>query len=343
MGIQKFTSWLKQNYSDCFNQYSYPNQYKFDDIYIDMNFIIHSCYYGAESEDKLKLKIFEYIKGLMSKCKATKNLYLYFDGSAGKIKKNTCLKRIKLNSTVNEKISSKIFSHTSDFMKDINELSKILSVEYLNLNNNVNIIVNDSNNFGEAEIKIINTIIENKNNNHSVAIISNDSDTIIISLCSNINNITIFNRQYFINIDKLKQLFVGEYHTNYMDFVVLSLIQGNDYFPKLKYISFDSVWKAYNLYIDTQTLVNKGKDISIYQNGITNDNFKKYIECLIYCMPKQYRKCDLTTDLLIEIYNKKNYIECLNYCIDLYCSGKYKSETIAYNNIQLHPIVFLFN
>lgn len=344
MGIHNFISWLNANYGDSKVEFfNYLNRI-YDDIYIDMNFIIHSCYMYANNESELKLNIFEKIKGFVQTYTPTKNLYLYFDGSSGELKRYTIEKRKNNTFQINKNISPEIFSHTSEFMKSVNNYTKMISTMYLNIKNNVNIIVNDSNEFGEAEIKIANNIIKTKDNKHKILLISNDSDSILISLCNNVNNIYILNNKDIISVDKIKNNFINKYKTSYLDFVLLTLFQGNDYFPKLKYASYKTIWKAYENYIKYERLYDKNKDLSIYQNGLLNDNFKTFINYLINALPAQYKNFKLTTNFLIENYNKQKYIQMIELCINLYCTGVYIEEykTMSYNKKSLHPCVFLF-
>ncbi len=343
MGIHSFISWLNDNYKDCKVEFfNYLNRI-YDDIYIDMNFIIHSCYMSALNEKDLKFKIFDKIKGYVQTYTPSKNLYLFFDGSSGELKRYTIENRKKNTMQINKDIPTEIFSHSSEFMQSVNNYTKMISTMYLNIKNNVNIIVNDSAEFGEAEIKIAQNIIKNKQKNHKILIISNDSDSILISLCNNVNKIYILNNKDIISIDKLKKKFTEKYNTNYLDFVVLTLFQGNDYFPKLKYISYNSIWKAYENYITYEKIYNKS-DLSIYQNGLLTKNFKSFINYLILCIPPQYKKFKLDTDFIIENINKYNYIKMIELCINLYSTGEYLEEykKISYNNIKIHPAVFLF-
>ena len=334
MGIKKFMSWLNENYSNCIIT-KQSNVY--DDIYIDMNFIIHLYYYSATSENALKIKILEYIKNIASSYNILKHLYLYFDGGSGEIKKNTTIKRIKTSHT-NSLISSKIFSHKSKFMTDLNNMLSNINNNKLCLNDNVQIIINGNNIFGEAEYKIINTVINNKTNKS--LIISNDSDMILISIASNINDIYILNNHKIYSIDIIKKTFTDTYNTSYMDFIILSLFQGNDYFPKLKFVTFKSTWNAYKLYIESS--INKNK--SLYNGtSINMFNLRRYINYLLYCLPKQYNKFVLNNNFIKEIYNKDVYLKYISYCIDLYKSGDYSNTFLQSYTLQpIYPGIFLF-
>ena len=360
MGIPKFMTWLHDNYGECMDNFNV--EYNYDDIYIDMNYVIHLCYYNAKDINHLKNKIIFHINQIIKTYKPLKHLYLYFDGGSGEIKKNTCMKRIKSNEIANKNkevpppIDPKIFSHKSDFMKEITGLlQEKITPKFLHINDDVKVKINDSTIFGEGEIKMAKNIIH-KHQKHSEdltsngehydynsLIISNDSDSVIISLCNNIDNIYILNKCNIIDIDKIKEMFTARYNTNYMDFVLLSLFQGNDYFPKLKYISYKTIWEAYNKYIKFESLF-KTNDLSLYQNEINVDNLKTYMMYLLCELAPQYKKYNCNLQFFVEKYNKTDYIKIIEYCINLYKTGTYNDQkTIIYNNLQLHPAVFLFN
>ena len=352
MGIKNFMTWLHDNYGECMDNFNI--EYNYDDIYIDMNYLIHLCYFNATSIDHLRNKVVYHINQIIKTYKPLKHLYLYFDGCAGVIKKTTCDKRIKITESANKNkkvvIDPKIFGHKSDFMKEITKLlqSKI-TTKYLHINEDVKIKINDGTNYGEGEIKMANNIIH-KHQKHlkddetyNSLIISNDSDSIIISLCNKVNNIFILNKYNIINIDKIKEIFTNKYKTNYMDFVLLTLFQGNDYFPKLNYISYTSIWNAYDTYVKCESF--RSDDISLYQDNINIQNLQIYMNYLIYCLPKHKKyTCDL--QLLVDKYNKDNYMNILEYCINLYKTGTYNedSKMISYDDrMRLHPAVFIFN
>ena len=352
MGIPKFMTWLHDNYGSCMGNFDVS--YDYDDIYIDMNYVIHLCYYNAKDINHLKNKIFYHLMQITKTYHPLKHLYLYFDGGSGEIKKNTCIKRIKSSESANKNkevaIDPKIFSHKSDFMKDITKLLKErMTPKVLHIKDDVKIRINDSTIFGEGEIKMAKNIIHKHNkhleedNSYNSLIISNDSDSVIISLCNNIDNIYILNKSNVIDIDKIKEVFTGKYNTNYMDFVLLSLFQGNDYFPKLKYISYKTIWEAYDKYIKLESRF-RSDDLSLYHDNININNLKTYIMYLMCEIPTQYKKYNCNLQFLVEKYNKTDYIKIIEYCINLYKTGTYNDQkTIIYNNLQLHPAVFLFN
>jgi len=352
MGIPKFMTWLHNNYGECMDNFDIS--YDYDDIYIDMNYVIHLCYYGAKDINHLKNKVIFHIKQITKTYHPLNHLYLYFDGGSGEIKKNTCMKRIKLSESANKNkevlIDTKIFSHRSDFMKEITKLlQEKLTPKFLHIKDDVKIRFNDSTIFGEGEIKMAKNIIHKhtkhleEDNTYNSLIISNDSDSVIISLCNNIDNIYILNKCNVIDIDKIKETFTEKYNTNHMDFVLLTLFQGNDYFPKLKYISYQTIWEAYNKYIRLESIT-RSDDLSLYQDGINIENLKVYIMYLLDVIPPQYKKYNCNLQFLVEKYNKTEYIKIIEYCINLYKTGTYNDQkTIIYNNLQLHPAVFLFN
>lgn len=359
MGIPKYHSWLKKTYPSCFSIVDKQNVHHFEQIYIDMSYVVHSAYYSVQNEIELQNKIFSYIKYFIKNYKPTKKLFLCFDGCAGNIKKTTCAKRKKVNERKfkDKELSPKIFSNKSEFMKKLNLFVKSFTTSDLNLSENVEIIVSEHIDYGEAEIKIAKLIKENNENGDKILIISNDSDMVLISLCTNIKNIQILNFNTtnnpsriseYITIDIIKNEFSKRYNTNYLDLVLLSLFNGNDYFPKLKFTSYETIWKAYELYLNigfvenisckTPTTLNKS---IVQQNVIVMNHFNKYIYYLYTILPKQFKR----EDILTHVEGKKNrdyYIQGLCICLDLYTTGIYKDKIYSYKGGLIHPAIFIY-
>lgn len=367
MGIQKFITYIKTEYPESITLVDKSTK-TFDNIYFDMNYIIHLHYWSSQSEDILMNRIDEYILNLLKKYKPNYNVFYCFDGSAGDIKKATIVKRIatseklQLTSSRKNPISTNIFSHHSKFINDY-IYTHLYELPYddigLSDNVNYNLILNDE--FGEAEIKISREIQKQnkKYPNRSSLIISNDSDLILISICTNVSNIHIYNFQTIskiktlINIDKIKKLFMNKYKTCIYDFVILSLIHGNDYFPKIKFIKFETVTKGYKQYIQNKILdyimslqINNVFDVlnNIKINHTVNGNFEYIIKDNKNVFTQKLIDYISITQLSKEnIYtiNFKNFQDLLN-CITTFLPKQFKSvrleSTINVNNEKVKDI-----
>lgn len=95
MGVPAFFRWLSKKYPsivvECDN--GVVGQYHFDNLYLDMNGIIHPCSHpeykaAPETEEEMFLAIFEYIERIMKIVKPKKLLYMAVDGCAPRAKMN---------------------------------------------------------------------------------------------------------------------------------------------------------------------------------------------------------------------------------------------------------------
>lgn len=95
MGVPAFFRWLSKKYPSIVVEVD-PNvdvEYVFDNLYLDMNGIIHPCTHpeykqAPETEEEMFDAIFEYIDKLMKIMKPRKLLYMAVDGVAPRAKMN---------------------------------------------------------------------------------------------------------------------------------------------------------------------------------------------------------------------------------------------------------------
>ena len=95
MGVPKFFRWISERYpltSQCINDSSIP---QFDNLYLDMNGIIHNCSHKDNddvmtriSETQIFLNIFGYIDYLFTTIKPSSVFFLAVDGVAPRAKMN---------------------------------------------------------------------------------------------------------------------------------------------------------------------------------------------------------------------------------------------------------------
>jgi 5'-3' exoribonuclease 2 len=95
MGVPAFFRWLSKKYPsivvEC-NE-SVDTNYEFDNLYLDMNGIIHPCSHPEyksppETEDDMFVAIFEYVERIMKIVRPKKLLYMAVDGVAPRAKMN---------------------------------------------------------------------------------------------------------------------------------------------------------------------------------------------------------------------------------------------------------------
>ena len=92
MGIARFYRWLSERYPLINEEIDVDAVPEFDNMYLDMNGIIHNCSHGntgvAKSEEDVWLDIFKYVNDLFLRVKPRKLLYLAVDGVAPRAKLN---------------------------------------------------------------------------------------------------------------------------------------------------------------------------------------------------------------------------------------------------------------
>ena len=95
-GVPKFYRWLSERYP-MVNQQLEHGAPTLDNLYLDMNGIIHNCTHANEGEnviksgkdeDEMMLKIFAYIDSLFQMIKPRKVFFMAIDGSAPRAKMN---------------------------------------------------------------------------------------------------------------------------------------------------------------------------------------------------------------------------------------------------------------
>ncbi|GFH21039.1 single-stranded RNA 5'-_3' exonuclease, partial [Haematococcus lacustris] len=94
MGIPKFYRWLSERYP-LLNQKVTATEGppEIDNLYLDMNGIIHNCTHANQrevklGEDDMMLRIFDYIDKLIQIIKPQKLLFMAIDGCAPRAKMN---------------------------------------------------------------------------------------------------------------------------------------------------------------------------------------------------------------------------------------------------------------
>ncbi|GET01384.1 exonuclease Kem1, putative [Rhizophagus clarus] len=94
MGIPKFFRWMSERYPLCSQLITENRIPEFDNLYLDMNGIIHNCSHSNDtdvhnvSEDKIFLEIFNYIDHLFTKIKPKQLFFMAVDGVAPRAKMN---------------------------------------------------------------------------------------------------------------------------------------------------------------------------------------------------------------------------------------------------------------
>jgi 5'-3' exonuclease len=347
MGIKKFIDYII---------FSYPSSVvdiedvkNVDNMYIDLNFVLHYSMYGCANESMLLSRLYNNIDYLMDTIRPTKALILATDGSPSlaKIllqrKRRLDMARRYINNDDSdvENVDNDFrlsFTVGTNFMDTLKQtLKKYLENVKKKYKVDVITIFNEPN---EAEMKIIKQIIKSSNLNESHAIISNDCDVIVIAASSNIKKIYIINicpkkTIRCFSVDKLMDLHNKKTNCNNTDFAFVMLLVGNDYIPKLNFISFESLWSSYS-----KTIINNNKRLITNELTINPDSFTIFLRNLITYIP-----FNQNNKITLEQYDPKiikHYLEGLVWCLTNYTTGTCDKYDYMYNYRSLQPLEILY-
>ena len=346
MGINNFHKWLSTNYKSAYIELHQNNIYDF--IYIDVNFLLHNCIYSCSNEKEFIKKLYYHFDIIFSNFIATKEVFFSIDGVAPKAKFNLQKKRRKSMMCDKTEFNSLLLTPGTKFMDKIHEyleiyISKIKKrYQYLK----PSFVVSTSNEPGEGEMKISARLINNgKMLNLKHLIVGNDADIIILSMAAKkTKNINVLFKNKKVNelisINKLIEAIVEKINNKNKreekireEFVFVSLLMGNDYLPKLGYMSIEKLWQAYFQTVNTFPKVN------LIKNGSFNFIFLEKLLLNIYNNLSNTFKKPTTK------YNPKKYLSyfvTLLWCHKMYTSGECSNyeHIYKYKNV-IHPFELL--
>jgi 5'-3' exonuclease len=348
MGILNYYKWLKESYPDAFNK-KYLETY--DNIYIDLNYLLHMSSYNTESKKQVISKLYDFIENILSVCPPKKSVNFFTDGPCPLAKlilqRQRRITIAKDNEISNVKFSSLNFTAGTKFMDNIRDDLKLISKKIeLIFNVKTNFYVDDND---EAEIKIKKQLMMNQKNNRndSHLLVTNDADVVVIltTLTDPHSTFILFrDKEYkILSISNLlyhhtKKYGKGKYYN--LDFALLSMFQGNDYLKKVGLVTLDNIWKAYKLNLNLQ----KDKALVINKNLDINNEFLSDIlfdVCRLSNVKRKPHNDFVIENINIELY--KNYLDGITWCLDLYSSGICKRYNYMYKYTESpNPFILAF-
>lgn len=322
MGINGFMKNMHHDNPDKKNR-------NYEGVYVDCNYLLHYFIYNCKNDDDLYQKTYGYFKYLFETIDISKQIHLIFDGKhphhlqQANPKKQTQEQRAKYKKESDaydkQPIAPKtkiVTTFKNHLVESINSFKKIYKKHF-------EIVINDDSIDDEADFKILNAIYESDFKNS--CIISRDSDMILIAyslMCKKKINIDILSSLrpiMFIDINELNKGYN-------LDYVLIVLLLGNDYLPKLSNIDYDTIINNYNRYlkhknppiisdnkvnydnfINYLTYIILNKKVKLNFKNIDWLRFEKYYNNILWCL-KIYKVID----------NDKNYIEDTNNVINIY-------------------------
>lgn len=328
MGIEQFKKNLTNYYPNIFS----TKKPSLDTLCIDLNYLLHEISRRAKSNVDFKNKLLKKIKSLLRFLNPS-IVAIFTDGQALIPKVSLQIRRrLKHLYTSNSGFNTLKFTTGTPFMDFIdtiiNDYLKSLSIETYYSSSNEN---------NEGEIKMFQWLNDNKKGNKNTCIISDDSDIILLSLAyKTLLNIYIYSNRQFLSINELisqlAKMVPNKYnklknHKVRLDFVLLSLFQGNDYLKKI--CDFETLLDAYNKLQknDNVFLINK--------NGNMNLNAIHKLFLII-------SKSNKISNTIYDEENVTQYFKSIRWNLDLYTNKDFNNVAYKCENINIATILHFF-
>ena len=346
MGIKDFHKWMKSQYISAFKT-KWLSSY--DHVYIDLNFALHNCSYKAKNINDIYERLYIFIDGVLHMTLPRVSLVLGADGPAPLAKLLLQRKRRLTKSRGQETIdgvSSIIFTPGTQFMDTLESGLKPYT-DFIKKIYNIDILF-EINNDDEAELKLKRTMMKNiklyPNNSH--VIITNDADVIVMLMTlPDLTKIYVYEKGFqnseTISMGKLLLLHVEKVSCSFypnLDFSAMSIFMGNDYLPKINFITLEKLWASYSdaIICDHRGLI-LNSDLQI------NIPFLCKILFGILKRTKQhFIKRILPSNLCHPMY--KNYMDGYTWCLTTYNTAVCTRYNYMYGfQCSPHPLGLLIN
>lgn len=337
MGIENFHKWVRDNYPESFNK-SFLDHY--DNVYIDLNYALHNCSYGAKTIDDIYAKLFKFILEVCAQTNPTHTLTLATDGSAP-LSKLLLQRKRRLGKVAEEDDTlslSLMFTPGTNFMTTLEDklqnIAKYIEVIY-NIQVKMELKEND-----EAELKLKRQVQRSvlEYPDESCIIVTNDSDLVVMLMSiKNLYKIYIYEKNFqsseIISIGKILEQHIKKVgcSTNpHLDFLGINMFMGNDYLPKLPSITFEKLWDAYSKVLRShpEGYIQLNNDVLI-----PDTKFLGRILMILLKVAKTTKRIqnDINiSNIFYPIY--ANYVDGYMWCLTTYYDGVCK----RYNYIYQH-------
>ena len=325
MGIKNFRTNLIETFPDIVS-HKKPND--IHTLCIDGNGILHKICHRTKSREKFKKILISMLRKLI-KINKPSFVAVFIDGQAILAKANTQIKRRnKYLYAESSGISSLNLTPGTPFMDFVDETI----IDFLSTLN-INHYYSSSRENNEGEIKLFEWLLKN-NIKNKTCIVGNDSDLIVLALASRpLINLYIYNEENYLSLFKLVdnlsrkfclKKFSYNWHPIRMDFVLLSLFQGNDYNSRIS--QFNHLISSYSKLQKSKKgfLINKPGELNLLN---------------IKILFNRIRTNDTNTYTSNDV---EEYFKAIQWNLNLY-QGKLNTRFIpAYNKVNIKSIIKYF-
>lgn len=322
MGIPKYLSIITKNFL------CYEKPTDIHTLCIDINYILHNICKRATNEATFKNHLNKELKTILRRFKPTHNIALFTDGQAVLAKAKTQIKRRnKYLYNIPQGLTRLHLTAGSPFM----EFVDTTIFNFLQTITNLNTFYSPSSENNEGELKLF-TWLNNSKINNNVVIFGQDSDLIVLGLKSNLPKLYINYDSKYISIKKLTEC-LAQYipvkfgllnHPVKKDFILLSMMLGNDYLPSVS--DFKKLWTAY---IKLQK--NKINLLINKDNTLNLNNLNKLFKLIPYQKLPINSKKSTESDV-------KYYLKSLNWNYKLYSDDIYPNFMPINKRIDIESI-----
>ncbi|CAM9636289.1 unnamed protein product [Pylaiella littoralis] len=267
-GIAGFHKWFVGAFPGAVTNAWHPRQQEsFDHVCIDMNQILHVAMRKAADEDHAIRRIFRDVNLTLKRCPPRKSVVFAFDGSAP-LAKLLVQRGRRENPKRNSRygVSALHLSPGTKFMEDVASAMEYYAFQECTrpCYEGVRFYISGANVPGEGELKCIDWLkhMSNPGSEESVVIVGGDADLILQGLalsevkntfiCSQTNTGSFRLSSIWEVVRALETSFPGQSDFVRSDLAVLIMLNGNDYLPKVRGVSFDRCFRSY-------TALKKGK------------------------------------------------------------------------------------
>lgn len=346
MGIKDYLKHLEQR------ELAFKSIINYENLYIDCNFMIHYLIYKCNNDFELCTKTFDYFKYIFSIIKVSKTIILVFDGECDK----TFISNPKQQT---HEIRAKYKKISDDYDKQpIYPGSEIIStfktciidiIEKYKLTNKLNFTIrtNDDSLEGEADFKILKDIDESDESN--ICILSKDSDMVLIAysliIKKNILVDILINLRpiKFIHVNKIvtlpKPIFNGKkiIESYGLDYVLVIMLLGNDYLPKISNIDYNTLLNCYNKYLT------HGNYPIISKNKIKKKNLINFITYIIITKKVKFNIKKLDLERFKIYYNNLSW--SLKHYLILNNDNEYIQDinNLEENQVRIKNVINVYN
>ncbi len=305
MGIKDYLKHLKHDEPSVKSR-------NYEHLYIDCNYMVHYLIYKCSNDNQFYSRIYDYFGYIFETMKVSKTVNLVYDGHYDKKmpsnpKQQTHILRNKYKKPSDDydkqpiHPGSPVLSTFKTYILDI--IDKYKKIHLLNFT----VSINDDTIEGEADLKILEKI--KKSDHDNICIMSKDSDIILISYSLIISKnikidvMTSLRPIKFVDVNKIvnlsKPIFNGEkdIKTYGSDYILIVILLGNDYLPKISNINYETIFSCYEKYLS------HGNKSIISKNKIKKKNLINYMTYIIISKNVKFNKKNLDLSRFQTYYN----------------------------------------